>query len=805
MPQPQVKVDVVGDNIIIRETNLYTSNTKQINIITLLNKFKELCDQAKLVNNPIISSLITFDQLNKNINRADSIKDGTSSNHDLLPKLFPSANWTLDDLKKVIGGVKTHCINNTRQIERFTFTRTKAIGNDMSRNWGLAPEFRRGYDAGLGLDTLFPGVNYQSILIETFGKYIDPSTGYRNAVNQFPAREKPLILTKPLFAAFGYSGYAACELEATNVGVDRYRYDMTLAGRKIPINNGTNADTNIRKYFGGNVEKSVLLKKSGQEDLKKQVIVGKGLGDKLQVIILWIKSQLQGGNTGIATCDDVVALLCIILELPFFLTSISRDNENVKIDEVLFYNPRGQNPRAALERYRIEYDKVLKSYDDMGVLITLLREKIIPVIASGGGTKELPIDDDFYIMMLADLENIYNWIQATYNSENFRKNASASIIYGEMSELKKLTARQIFKLNKSKTICQFVRTAKTYTCDDRIVYYPFDKPNLKGFLRMGDISKRTFYDLFMKYQRLGGAAKLRGGMPPKAAGGPSVFDPNPEIQINETNIKYKQSNFVYMSKILAYIKPDDPIAFDNNMAMRTMVPTNQTLKNCSTDGQFDANAALRIKLYNLYNRPSWTNTTITFWEVLNECMEVFVYDPRYQTTRLEGLIDTFNIHLYITEEDTLEMSSDTGSSEETTISNETWYLGLGWEPNKVAELELKYESSSNDSNSDVTAEEGLDQESQASSDATSEANRSVPIIGNTPVKEKNPNIPEVTPLKKGGSRRSKNFTQDHKYRNTKRSKKHTTTRKKTAKQSSRTRRSKRRRINKKRRNTTRKN
>ena len=803
----QIRVDVAGDNITITETGRAVIPTIDIN--RLLTQFKTLCGAAKVS----IDGMGSFEELNQNINRADSIKDGTSSDNDLLGELFPQQpNWSLADLKNIIGGLKTYCIENNL-IQRFTFTRTKARDNDTTRNWGLGPEFHIGYDAGLGLDTLFPGIDYRTILIETFGKYIDPSTGGRDAGGVFPPNRTELLLTEALFAKFGYLGNAACSLSATNIRRDQYDYEMFLANKPIPKNTETNRadDRNIKPYFGGNAEKSVVLQKSGQEDLKKQVIVGKGLGDKLQVIILWIRSRLQG-NTGIATCDEVVALLCIILQLTFFLTSTSRDQDNVKIDEVLFYNPGGQNVDVALERYGQEYFIVLKSYDDMIKLIRLLlNDKSIPVIASGGGIEELKIEDDFYVKMLADLDDISNWIKATYNIVNFLDEATSAQIYGEMSHLKKLTARQIFKLNRMKTICQFVRTAKTYTCDDHILHYPFDKPNFK-LDAFSDISKQTFYDLFDKnYRRRGGAAKLRGGMPSKAAGGPPEIIPNPEFQINKSNIKYKQSNFVYMSEIIAYIKPYDPIAFENNMAATTMATTmattNQTLQNCSTDGQFDANAALRIKLYKLYNT-TWINAdaTITFWEVLNECMEVFVYDPRYQTTRLKELINTFNMHLYITEPDTMDMSSHTDSSEETAISNESWYLGLGWEPNKVAELELKYESSSNDSNSDEAAEEGSDEESRARSDATSEANRSVPIIGNTPVKtEKNPNIPEVTPLKKGGSRRSKNFTQDHKYRNTKRSKKHTTRRKKTAKQSSKTRRSTKRKRNKKRRNTTRKN
>ena len=561
-----------------------------------------------------------------------------------------------------------------------------------------------------------------------------------------------------LFNAFGYLGAAMCRLQATNTGQDQYKYQMFLANKQIPENTGINraGDANIRNFFGGNAEKSVVLQKSGQEDLKKQVIVGKGLGDKLQVIILWISSRLQG-NTGIATCDEVVALLCIILQLPFFLTSTSRDRDNVKIDEVLYYNPGGQNVDVALERYNQEYAIVLDSYIDMigliGLLLSTNPKGAIPVIASGGGMDVLQIPDRFYNAIISDLRQIHDWIQATYDSNNFLEDRTPRQIYGEMSHLKKLTARQIFKLNKTGSICQFVRTAKTYTCDDRILHYPFDKPHLQEDLQEdlqnNDISKRAFYDLFKNIPQNGGGNGLSTEMTTgategsagsgKPGGGPPPFFPQaPSTRrddplYNAVVTQDSESEFVYIDPILADIKPGDPIPDktgtgtdvrelkektarpDDKLAEGKPVKAqradsgakavtetesgdgnNSLPNNCSPIGVFDANAALRIELFNLFNLynkfGNWTNTTITFWEVLNECMEVFVYDPRYDTERLNELISNFSAgSLYVNVPGPGGPAGSgpggpTGPADTSqfTMSNPPWRLGEMREPFYVA-------------------------------------------------------------------------------------------------------------------------
>ena len=170
--QSVLVVNADATNITITERLRATTT---INIDTLLTPFKMLCGDAHN-NNLLAQNLydlikdLTFEQLNASINKADSIKDGTPAGNGLLSELFPGANWSLADLKNIIGGVKDHCIANN-MIQRFTFTRTKADGSDNSRHWGLdTSTFRIGYDAGLGLDTLFPSptYDYTIILIETF-------------------------------------------------------------------------------------------------------------------------------------------------------------------------------------------------------------------------------------------------------------------------------------------------------------------------------------------------------------------------------------------------------------------------------------------------------------------------------------------------------------------------------------------------------------------------------------------------------------------------------------------------------------
>ena len=230
-----------------------------------------------------------------------------------------------------------------------------------------------------------------------------------------------------------------------------------------------------------------------------------------------------------------------------------------------------------------------------------------------------------------------------------------------------------------------------------VVVVPFDKPHLQVYLQNGDISKRAFYDLFKNIPQNGGGNGLSTEMTTgategsagsgKPGGGPPPFFPQaPGTRLDDplynavVNQDSRQSEFVYIDPILADIKPGDPITDktgtgtdvrelkektarpDDKLAEGKPVKAqradsgakavtetesgdgnNSLPNNCSPIGVFDANAALRIELFNLYNKfGNWTNTTITFWEVLNECMEVFVYDPRYDTERLNELIRNFS-------------------------------------------------------------------------------------------------------------------------------------------------------------------
>ena len=222
-------------------------------------------------------------------------------------------------------------------------------------------------------------------------------------------------------------------------------------------------------------------------------------------------------------------------------------------------------------------------------------------------------------------------------------------------------------------------------------------------------------------------------------------------------------------------------------------------------------------------------------------MEVFVYDPRYQTTRLKELMDNFNKGgLYV---DGPGPGGPAGSgpigpngppeevdTSQFTMSDDPWSLGENREPSYVAWILNEWKEWKNRQETPTPYVPMTLVRGEEAGSGSPVATGTMPaVVGNpfTPdATQRVSSAPNVTPADaaatataadaatgeqlnmdavtgsdpdvNGGSRRS---TRRRKYRKTLK----TTRRKKTGKQSSRTTRSKRRRINKQRRNTTRKN
>jgi hypothetical protein len=163
--------------------------------------------------------------------------------------------------------------------------------------------FNVGFDSGLGLSNYLDDSSTK--VVDTFGKYIDPSSS-RDSSLSFPNKMDSLQIDETMFDLLGY---ANCSIDsAINIGHDKYNYDIVLSGfQMVNKDKSRKDDVNINAIFVGNKAKSKIT----STNMKKAAIVGKSLGDKLQVFIMFIKQITDKDSRAIhciSTCDEIVLL-----------------------------------------------------------------------------------------------------------------------------------------------------------------------------------------------------------------------------------------------------------------------------------------------------------------------------------------------------------------------------------------------------------------------------------------------------------------------------------------------------------------
>jgi len=341
--------------------NIYEGIGTNEQLVKSVN-LKEKFDTFKKMHEKAVGSINSFNNLNRSINRGDCIKDKTpSAVLDNFNLFFDVNNFGLNDLKTLVHKVIEKC-KEDKIIEPQVFTRDKK-GDDSVKARYAGLSFNVGFDSGLGLDNYLN--DKSSKIVDTFGKYIDPSTA-RDASIEFPTKTKTLTIDESMFNLLGYDN---CSINnATNYGRDKYDYSITLSNINI-TNEGKprKQDENIKIYFPGNKEKA----KINDPKEKKAAIIGKSLGDKMQVFIMFIKHILNNISKDvsqkntihcISTCDEIVMLFCILLELPCFYTSTDVEKK-VKVNEVLYYNIDNINPTKARIRFEEEKKIVINGYE----------------------------------------------------------------------------------------------------------------------------------------------------------------------------------------------------------------------------------------------------------------------------------------------------------------------------------------------------------------------------------------------------------------------------------------------------------
>ena len=552
-----------------------------------------------------IEGFDSFQDLNTSINRGDCIKDGT--NNAILDNfgLFMSGDFTKDDVKELANYTIEKTVDMSFSIPQ-EFSKSKK-GDVSVKNHYIGMEFDVGFDSGLGLDNYLLDKQYKTV--DTFGKYIDPSKG-RDVNYAYPSKNTPLTITEEVFDTLGYEN---CSLDsAVNVGNDQYRYKMKLTNAIISYNGGKrNVDPNILTIFVGNKEK----KKITDTNMKRAAIVGKSLGDKLQVFIMYIKKlTAQASKTKInciSTCDEIVTLFCVILGLPCFYTSYIKNKVNKeKVNRILYYNPENINVERIVKRFANEKAIVLESYKTFINMLQRMNQDS-PVMVKEDQTKVYYYDSRFYHGLIDDLIAIKNKISTILISPSDKRIQDINkklgmILHHKLREFIKPLSNGIYLLTRSNAQYNDYISLDEYAS-------PYHKYNLMKSCIRGmktiDLRSKTFFDIANKYA-IESTEKVNGGSRKMKGGGG-------EIQLDD---------IFDMNPIIVYVKPDE-----------CLPPEDQCEQTLDID-HFDANASLFNEILELYN--NYDNPIVIFEDIYGEMLYQFSINPDYHSEHIRTLMDS---------------------------------------------------------------------------------------------------------------------------------------------------------------------
>ena len=464
---------------------------------------------------------LEYDQ--KEVNYMDAIKDGTdvyqlkglniyNTGRD-YPK-YPN------DLHTYEGGLLKQKIGN---LSRTSWLKTK-INSKMN----LIQSHYVFWESGLGYESFVELLqNAKQPEIVTFGSYIDPLS---KPGNIWPSKGSSIDITSAFMKQFGFglSSIKAKTILDTikSSGIEKGRsfdYNMKIAcgfgcdAKACELkHDGSDTDPH-EDYFGGNEKKNILVsKQSGNSSEKTKLIVAKGWGDKVQVMLYYMYYHLHKDAIMI-TCDFVVFCFCITLNIPCVYSGIYSRDINIQHREVAipaaaqkekksYYSILQFIPGTALDTARQNYkNTIIRIANENQEFIDNVSELSLnpntPIHVQGTPMK---FNKVFYDILVTDMKAINALLEARTPDMEAQQNIDK--IIEDTDDLKrKFLIIPMFKFVNNGAKITFLQT-KLYTSDKTLelsINKAHDKKNAK-----------TFYEIALKF-KTGGAitrAQARAGM-----------------------------------------------------------------------------------------------------------------------------------------------------------------------------------------------------------------------------------------------------------------------------------------------------
>ncbi len=527
-------IEVGFDN----NTNITIKNNGNPIKISSINGIKSIfTDKAQTIGSYRNAKTQMIKEL-QTLNYLDSIKDGvnieTINSLQMYPLAFNEDNRpksiknSLDKLHEYESNV----INSSKHyITNIAWTKINKRHN-LDQPLQIKNIFR---DSGMGADIIIAD-GFK--LYGTIATYIDPAPRSESHI-VWPPKNDTITFTKDFMELFGFidstlTSTTLSQDRSESVAKDRFKYSLTTYGQLFS-NNGIDVDENLN-YFSGNSNKNKLLKRSNTlTDQKKALISLKEWGDKMQVLILYVWSLMnQGQSYTMITCDKVVYTLCILLNVKCIFTGYIEKN-NIKKYTIEIYEPSDDPKRDAINRYNKKKADIQKENQSFLEMIQLLVRNPSQTIYIDGVDEPFTFDKSFYEKIYADILAIQQTL-TNKNSLNKDINLNESQI--------ELQAQQ---LAEDYLLINFIKKIKNRIKITRNVKYTNTNKSKPSF----NNSTKSFFEIALTLQtnknKRGGAIEKRSSllkMTPLSVNKSAKYEINISREIKLIDTKpFKESDF----------------------------------------------------------------------------------------------------------------------------------------------------------------------------------------------------------------------------------------------------------------------
>ena len=422
----------------------------------------------------------------KTLNYLDALKDGTNKHQLDALEIYDGINLSFSALHPHENKLLSR---NKSRILRTTWLKTKK-----NSKMNLIDVQNVFWEAGLGYQPFIYGRPNE---IVTFGSYIDPLT---KPGEIWPRPNHKIYITPSFMNAFGFGPSSLWAITRnpeliTKSSGNAFHYEINIncgmgCGDKLdtcklahnPATASKDRKNNIvdenNVYFKGNEAKNAIVNAKAESKTitsadKTKLIVAKGWGDKVQVMMYYMYYYIVSKNTIMITCDLVVFCFCMILGIPCVYTGVYDRNVDIPYNPYndlslggSFFSILHFKPGSPMENAVMNYQNTIKKIEDENnefiINITTLMKNFNTGIEVGE-LNPMTFQEVFYNLLYADMTRI-NTLLVT---ERERIPGNVDEIINKTQELKKIfLIVPMFKYTGKDKI-RFLQT-KWYTSDKNI-------------------------------------------------------------------------------------------------------------------------------------------------------------------------------------------------------------------------------------------------------------------------------------------------------------------------------------------------